>query len=320
VTTVKKSMSISWSRLREWMTCHWRYQLNYELGWTPRKVAEPLYYGTIFHSIMDYIYSEVRKPNPGYKRRNRKALRAKLRREGMRGEDLEQMLDWVLRYIAHIERYKEQEPRSVIASEFAFKIPLDISLMDEIGPPWYSFSDTYSDIFFVGIMDLIVARRKTIEIWDHKLQANHPRRNELDHPTISYPQMGIYAWASRELGFPVERSVLNVFGKRRKSDNIQRYPIKVTDEEAEQWRRWVHSKAAEMLSNPDRSKSLGSMYCGFCNYKYPCIKHQTEGESGLTRALNADYESKSTSYRSKIKWHESFTPDQVVRMDKEVNQ
>jgi CRISPR/Cas system-associated exonuclease Cas4 (RecB family) len=291
--------TISWSRLREWLTCHWRYNLSYEEYLTTRKVAEPLYLGSIFHDLMEYIYGETPSKNPGFKRRTRKAIRAKLKRLGMENEELEKMLDWAMRYLTHMKRRSVEEPDQVIATEFPFSVPI-------VGQ---------AKVRFVGIIDLIVERRGRVEIWDHKLQANHPRTGELDHPSISYPQMGLYAWASKELGYFIDRSTLNVFGKRRKENNTQRYPIRIKPREALMWGNWLGEKTDEILTNPDRSKSLGSMYCGFCDFRYACVNHQTKGKRGLDEAIGHAYEAKDTSYRKK-KWFNQFPPSMLRKMKK----
>jgi hypothetical protein len=283
------------------MTCHWRYNLTYERYLTPKKLAEPLYLGGMFHKLLEYLYAEVASPNPGYKRRTRSKIRSKFKRLGAEGDQLETMVDYAMRYLAHIKRHSKQEPKDVIATEFPFTVPLlDIPATGVVN--------------FIGIIDLIVERRGRVEIWDHKLQANHPRTNELNHPSISYPQMGVYAWASRPLGRFIGRSVLNVYGKRRKDNNVQRYRLRVTVKEADMWGRWAKDKVAEMLTNPDRSKSLGTFACGNCDFRYACIQHQTSGDVGLEAALRHQYEKKSFDYRRRTKWKPAFPPAMLKKM------
>lgn len=303
----KTHVNVSWSRLREWMTCHWRYNLSYERYLTPKRTAPALYLGGAFHDWLDFIYSEIPRANPGFKRRATGAIKSKLKRIGLEGEDLEEMMGYALKYVAHIKRHKQQEPEVVFTSEFPFSVPMDVTALEESG------DIGYSSVSFIGIIDLIVGRRGRVEIWDHKLQANHPNKNSLDHPSISYPQMGIYAWASDLLGHPIRRSVLNVFGKRRKADNVQRYPIQVSSHEAEEWGNWLHEKVGEMLSSEDRSKSLGLFACGNCSFRYPCMKHQTKGARGFGQALAQDYEKKTFSSRMP-KWQKSFSPSMLSQM------
>ena len=299
-----KIKTVSWSRLREWMTCHWRYMLTYEENLTTRRLAAPLYLGSIFHQLMEYVYGEKASANPGFKRRNRKSIRSKLVRMGVEGEDLDQMLDWAERYLVHMKRRSVEEPDRVFATEFAFSVPIVFSHRDLALAP----------VNFVGIIDMIVGRRGRVEIWDHKLQANHPRTGELDHPSLSYPQMGLYSWASRELGHFIGHSTLNVFGKRRKANNVQRYPLRVIKQEANMWGAWLGDKAYELLTSRDRSKSLGSMYCGFCDFRYACINHMTKGKKGLDEAISNAYEAKDTSYRSRQKWHKKFPPAMLKQL------
>lgn len=309
---MSKKMNVSWSRLREWMTCHWRYKLTYEDYMTPKKVAEPLYLGSAFHTLLEYLYSEAG-GNPMFKRRNRKAMRAKLKRMGFKEDKLETMLEYVMRYLKHIKRHKGQEPSQVLATEFGFSVPMDVGHINQNILPM-GVHLPYLLVNFIGVMDIIVIRRGRVEIWDHKLQSNHPRTGDLDHPSISYPQMGLYSYASTWLGYFIKRSTLNVYGKRRAKNNVQRYPLLVTIQEARNWGEWLHRKVAEMLTSRDRSKSLGSMYCGFCDFRFACVKHLTQGNKGLIMALDQGFEKKSFDYRSRMKWNTAFPPDLLKKM------
>jgi len=310
-----KDLRVSWSRLREWMTCPWRYNFSYERYMTSKKVAIPLYYGSGFHTILEYIY-KGRMSNPKTTDRTApKSYRRKLRASGYEDEDLETMSDYVQRYVDHMRRHPSQEPSEILTTEFAFEVPMVMKkfhiLANTLNTPW-----TYEgNITFIGIIDLIVMRRKTIEIWDHKLQSNHPRVGELDHPSISYPQMGIYAWASIGLGRFIKRSILNVFGKRRKANNVQRYPLLITNRESTMWGHWLHEKVFEMLTTQGRVKNLGSMYCGFCDWRYACSKHQSEGLSGLDQALEINYEKKTYDHRASKKWLTEFPPSMLKEME-----
>lgn len=311
-----KDLRVSWSRLREWMTCPWRYNFSYEKYMTTKKVALPLYYGSGFHTIMEYIY-QGKMGNPKTADRTvPKSYRRKLRAEGYKDEDLETMSTYVQKYVDHIKRHPSQEPSSIVATEFCFEVPMDMEWFareaNNLNMEWTH----EGNITFIGIIDLIVIRRKMVEIWDHKLQSNHPRVGELDHPSISYPQMGIYAWASSGLGQFIKRSVLNVFGKRRKEGNVQRYPLLVGQEEAYQWGEWLHGKVFEMLTTQGRVKNLGSMYCGFCDWRYACSKHQAEGDEGLQQAIDIQYEKKTYDHRASKKWNKEFTPKMMKEMEK----
>lgn len=308
----KTNMNVSWSRLKEWMTCHWRYWLKYEEYIRTKKLAEPLYFGRGFHELLEYIYSE-QKGNPTYKRRNRKAVRAKLKRLGYEDEDLETMVKYTTRYLAHIQRHKSQEPSKVLATEFRFSVPLDMGYLN--GMLRSGARVPYATVNFIGVMDIIVIRQNRVEIWDHKLQSNHPRTGELDHPSISYPQMGIYPYASKLLGHFIRRGVLNVYGKRRKEHNVQRYPLIITQIEARMWGRWLYKKTAEMLTSSDRSKSLGSFYCGNCDYRFACVKHQSQGPPGLKMALKQGFEKKPFDPRLKnVVWETEFPPAMLKQM------
>lgn len=311
-----KDLRISWSRLREWMTCPWRYNLSYEQYMTSKKVAIPLYHGSGFHTMLEYIY-QGRMGNPKTADRTApKSYRRKLRAEGYQDEDLETMSGYVQKYVDHMKRHPSQEPSSIVATEFCFEVPLNMDCFARIAKVQDVEWKHEGNITFIGIIDLIVIRRKMIEIWDHKLQSNHPRVGELDHPSISYPQMGIYAWASQGLGQFIKRSVLNVFGKRRKEGNVQRYPLLITEKEASNWGDWLHGKIFEMLTTEGRVKNLGSMYCGFCHCRYPCSKHQAEGEQGLKQALDLEFEKKTYDHRASKKWHKAFLPDMLKEMRK----
>jgi len=295
------------------MICYWCYHLSYKEYLVPKKVAEPLYFGSAFHKLMEYIYSESG-GNPVFKRRNRKSLRAKLVRLGFRDENLDTMMKYAMRYLNHIKRHKSQEPTKVLATEFGFSVPMSVGFLN--GLLHAKLQVPYLIVNFIGVMDIIVLRSKRVEIWDHKLQSNHPRTGELDHPSISYPQMGLYSYASSLLGYFIKRSVLNIYGKRRKEHNVQRYPLLVTAQEAKIWGRWLYEKVAEMLTNPDRSKSLGSMYCGFCDYRFACVKHQTQGAKGLEMALDHDFEKKAFDYRKRMTWNTAF-PNSLLKQMKE---
>jgi len=309
-----KDLRVSWSRLREWMTCPWRYNFSYEKYMTSKKVALPLYYGSGFHTILEYIY-KGRMSNPGADRTQPKLYLAKLRREGYADEDLETMTTYVQKYINHMRRHPSQEPSSIVSTEFAFEVPMNMDCFARIAKVQDTEWKFEGDVTFIGIIDLIVIRRKMVEIWDHKLQSNHPRVGELDHPSISYPQMGIYAWASQGLGRFIKRSVLNVFGKRRKEGNVQRYPLLITEKEASNWGDWLHGKIFEMLTTQGRVKNLGSMYCGFCDWRYACSKHQSEGEKGLQQAIDINYEKKTYDHRGSKTWHTEFSPQMLEEME-----
>jgi len=311
---MSKKINVSWSRLREWMTCHWRYRLTYEDYMTPKRVAEPLYLGSAFHKLMEYLYSETG-GNPIFKRRNRKAMRTKLKRMGFEEDKLDTMLGYVMRYLDHIKKHKSQEPSQVLATEFGFSVPMDVGHINQNILPIGAHLP-YLLVNFIGVMDIIVIRRGRVEIWDHKLQSNHPRTGDLDHPSISYPQMGLYAYASTWLGYFIKRSTLNIYGKRRAKNNVQRYPLLVTIQEAKNWGEWLHRKVAEMLTSRDRSKSLGSMYCSFCDFRFACVKHLTQGNKGLEMALDQGFEKKSFDYRSRMKWNTRFPPDLLKKMRK----
>jgi hypothetical protein len=295
------------------MTCPWRYNFSYEQYMTTKQIAEPLFYGSGFHIALEYIYGD--KGNPKTSRTQPKMYRGKLKREGYEGEDLETMSDYVQTYVDHMRRHPSQEPSEVIANEFAFEVPMDMGCFERLSQVYNTPWTHKGDIAFIGIMDLIVIRRKMAEIWDHKLQSNHPRVGELDHPSISYPQMGIYAWATQHLGRYIKRSVLNVFGKRRKTGNVQRYPLLITEKEAGIWGLWLHEKVFEMLTTQGRAKNLGSMYCGFCSWRYACSKHQAEGDDGLTQALAIQYEKKEYDHRASKKWLTEFPPSMLEKME-----
>lgn len=302
-----KHLNISWSRIDSWLTCKWRYHHSYEEYYKSIRVGEPLYYGSLFHSLLEYIYETYGKSSNPTKRMGRTAIRNKLKREGAEGDDLDVMLKYAMTYVRTMKRQKMMEPDEVLDTEFAFSVNLDQDKAKK-----YLNAYLPMEVSIIGIMDLICIRRSKGEVWDHKLQSNHPPNNALDHPPISYPQMGIYSWASLYLGAFIQRSVLNVYGKRRADNNVQRYPIKITKTEAMQWEKWIYSVVADMLGNPSRVKSLGRMECDWCFLRYPCIKHQSRGNEAYLKALEQTMEKKPYDRRGMPKWRNRF-PEHVIK-------
>jgi hypothetical protein len=302
-----RPINVSWSRINQWLTCKWRYWHFYEEYFSPIKTVQPLFYGSVFHALLEYVYSTYDKKANPTKRMHQTSIRSKLKREGAKGDDLETLMRYAMTYVKHMRRHKSAEPERILATEFPFSVPLSMDLFKK-----HTNAYPPTEVNVIGVMDLVCIRRSTGEIWDHKLQSNHPRTSALDHPPISYPQMGIYAWASMHLGAFIGRSVLNVYGKRRSDNQVQRYPIKITKTEAMQWEKWLYSTIADMLSNPMRNKSLGRMECDWCPIRYPCQKHQSQGTKGYQKAVDQTLEKKPFDRRGRPKWKSRF-PEAVIR-------
>lgn len=290
---MSSDLRISWSRIREWKSCRWRYNLNYERQLAPKITAEPLRDGSIFHECLAYIYErwpDVRTD----------LLQAKVKRCGLDPEVEEAMMGYVMTYIKHIRRHKTHEPDRVLAVEFPFEVALDMARLNERLPYPYP-----GRVTFIGIIDLLVWRRGRVEIWDHKLQSSMPSSGALDHPALSYPQAGLYPWASTYLGHTVNDFTLNVFSKRRSSNNIARFPTIVSVQEAAHWEEWLYDIIGEMISDEARTKNLGTLDCNWCWARYACSKHQQGGEPALQKALAAQYTEKE--YRGRApSWERSF--------------
>ena len=299
---MSRPFRISWSRINSWKQCRWAYHMGYELNLAPKIVAPALRDGRVYHECLSYIYA--RWPDVSSKK-----LIAKVVRYGMDGDVELKMIGYVTNYLRHINRYKAQEPEQILANEFPFEVMLDLGrINDELSVPYESA------ISFIGIMDLIVLRRGRGEIWDHKLQSSQPSSTALDHPAIAYPQIPLYLLASIYLGAGMNHFQLNIMAKRRKTNPQCRYPTLLTDEEIYYWENWLYEMVIEITeakSHDCRPKNVGSLGCGWCGFKFACVKHMSEGGDGLKQAITEAYEKKTFGKGGMPKWKREF-PERLL--------
>src|SRR3990172_3520816 len=122
-------MRISYSRIREWLTCRWRYNLTYRQYFKPIGLPSVgLRDGSAFHKMMESFYrpGQVKFPTIA-------TLRRKFNKMDILEEDRERAWHWVEAYVEQATRHQIREPDLVILSEFPFAVRLDAQYLRQHG-------------------------------------------------------------------------------------------------------------------------------------------------------------------------------------------
>ena len=282
---MKPILRVSWSRLREWMSCPWRYDMMYNQDMVAKRTRPAMQNGSIFHRALEAWY-----------RGEDVAVRMGDIETATGNPIPPEVRDSVYAYTQYVtdRGAKDFIPKLV---EFPFEIPLNqLTLMDR-GVTRYRVS-------FVGVMDLVATYGSTLALIDHKLQTNMPSVNATDHLGSTYPQLPIYCWASNFLGHPIFDAVLNVTSIRRTNDKTKRFPIRFTSEQLAGWETWLYDQIIAMLTTSNYLRNLGSISCSDCFFAVPCELSMMQSEM-FSRVVKQDFRSKSEG-ANEMEWQRSF--------------
>lgn len=312
---MKEVMQVSYSRIREWTSCQWRYTFKYDERLQRKREPQEggaMVEGGLFHQGLEHIYLS------GYKETDKKPVPNEMWdscRTGLIAMNPacdSTLIDTVMQYISlHFSHAQQINIKAdPVMVEFPFAVRLDPLVLRNRFPTF----PTDIRVEIVGVMDLITRshyRKGEWEIWDHKLQANQPAANSLDKLPIIYPQMGMYAWASEYLGKSVRRMVMNVMGKRAKNWPLARYPIEIRESSVSQWENWIINSVGEMFTKKIRMKSLGSQHCNWCEFSEVCNTDQERGDRFTEQLLSGFAKQEVDSKRPREFFYQ--WPDSVLK-------
>ena len=180
-------MYISATEMQTFLRCRRKSWLSssYGMGCEPIKKSPALAVGTLVHAALETYYSSddwektyhvgaavLVEPEAGDER---------LRDDNLR-EKIELAHDVLTEYVYHYERMDESKYMHVVATEFAFEIPI---------------STGYDDDFMRGRIDMLIYDDRTKNFWivDHKTTSGSYREDTTDHNM----QFTAYLWAVNKL-------------------------------------------------------------------------------------------------------------------------
>jgi len=195
---------VSWSEISAARQCPHKHQLAYKERWRIETTSKALKVGLLWHEVLEQHYS------------------------GAAGDEIEQtiadhddlehrdLVRWM--WDGYQQRY-EIEPWETVAAEEPFEVPLDRE----------------GRYILKGRVDLHVVWRDRAYLVDHKSGARLPSDKEL----ALEDQLGLYAWAMRELGRPV-------FGMCWNAALTKRNKIKTQDLDDRFRRIYLHRTDSEL--------------------------------------------------------------------------
>lgn len=285
---MKPTIQISHSRIREWLTCRWRYDLSYNQQISSKVTRPSMRAGAVFHRLLEAFYSEGN-------------LEPAVLQMNAEGQEVDPDA-WKCALVYVEQERQDRNAFKPLLVEFPFEVPLNQLTMLKAGV-------SNDRVSFIGVMDLVAYYRGSLTIIDHKLQTNMPSVKATDHLAIAYPQLPLYSWASNFLGEPIYNALLNITGIRRANDKIQRYPIRFTGDQLAGWEKWLYSTIIDMLTETKFGRSLGSIACSDCPFAIPCeLSLDGEGKR-FAQVIERDFQPKeSADKRRPIEWQRRFPP------------
>ena len=213
---------VSFSELDTLRQCPFKHQLAYRERWVPTKDALALDRGKRLHTLLEDWYTAIQQGTNPTTRDIMEASGVIYTENGDYLDDTAELLEWM--FNGYAENYGYDPEWKVTSVEHDFVQPLP----KPDGKP-----STYK---LKGKIDLIAEWRGRLWVIDHKTAARLPTDKELDLDV----QFGLYAWAMKQLGYPIHGMVYNTLRTQRNksemqmSDRFSRTLIAKTDAELNQ--------------------------------------------------------------------------------------
>lgn len=200
---------VSYSELDTFRQCPLKHHLAYKMRYKkPVKADSALAKGSLYHQVMEAHFKEIKAVQDTHGRAGRipvkdhKDLLARIHddivvpilideRTGEYFSDVHDLIHWM--YIGYVEKWGVNPEWRVVAVEHQIVTPL----RDARGRK--------TRYHLKCKIDLLVRERSTGNLWvvDHKSGANLPTQMDLEIDD----QFGLYTWAMREVGRPVQGSI-----------------------------------------------------------------------------------------------------------------
>ncbi len=209
----KHLITVSPSEIDTMRQCPLKHKLTYHERWSkPAADDHPLGFGTLWHSVLEAHYKVIEQAQAqaqsrlgGWWRHNHTAtlgaasLAAGSVVSAVADDDVRDLLQWM--YDGHLEMWGIDPQWQIVAIEF----PAEVGLP---GPPGFEIDLEFR---LKVKIDMVVKEDDRMMVVDHKSCKNLPKGLDLDFDD----QFGLYAWAMRELGYPVRSLVHDAARKTR---------------------------------------------------------------------------------------------------------
>lgn len=189
-----KTHTFSYSELDAYRQCRHKHQLAYRERWGKETDSPALLRGSLFHSVLQAHYNELRLGGRGGLPERPSPLLAGLDvvvKAEAEGNEHAELVEWI--YRGHTELYGYDPQWEIVEVEKRFEIWLPTD------------RGTRSSLKLKGFVDLVVRWRGDLWVVDHKTCKNLPKDRETDLDD----QMGLYVYLLRRAGLPIRGAIMN---------------------------------------------------------------------------------------------------------------
>jgi len=271
---------ISFSELDTYRQCPFKHQLAYGERWVSPVDAVALDRGKRVHTILENWYEALQTadgPRPVLEDIVRASEGTVFDQNGAYLDEIGELVHWIVE--GYVDRYAYDDQWKVIAVEHDFVLPLPKP------------DGKNSNIKIKGKIDLLVEWNGRLWLVDHKTAARLPSDKELDLDV----QFGLYAWAMRQLGYPVHGMIYNTLRTQRNKgemalgDRFSRTLIAKSDAELAQLAADAYQDAYQAYAGLRKSKKTGidlsrhfnTDTCRWrCPYTEACLFGAKDGRGG----------------------------------------
>ena len=188
---------ISFSELDTYRQCPFKHQLAYGERWVSPVDSAALDRGKRVHTVLENWYEALKRGDNTTIEQVARESEVVFDQNGDYLDDIGELVHWIVQ--GYGEQYGRDEQWKVVEVEHDFVLPLPKP------------DGKNSNIKLKGKIDLLVNWRGRLWLVDHKTAARLPSDKELDLDV----QFGLYAWAMRQLGYPIHGMIYTTLRTQR---------------------------------------------------------------------------------------------------------